>query len=583
MRKLYLLLIILICVSIILFVATFFYMDTHRHTVLYYNIYQDRNLVSTVQLDKYNTEDRIVYKSIATTPFHSVSNERKRNLTIDKKGIQVYSYNKKNLSEGVNMDIDIRVVDSSINFLALGHSNFAYANRLPIDKDSVIFEIDAIISYFNLMDKYDFKKSGVQTFPILTHTYTFLPPYKSMIEAKFIDEEIIKIDGKKIKALRFKVRLPDKKEVLLWSNRWAHTPLRIKIPKTGFEAVLSETLQDISAKTYRIENDLYEDKEVSFNNKDITLSGTLSMPKDEGPFPAIILICGPGPQDRNGLGMFVDLADGLAQKGIAVLRFDKRGVGKSEGSFSRFTDEDLISDVSSAVDFLAKREDIDRDRIAVLGHSQGGYYAVSVAASHPQVSACIIMAGIEAMNLPDTDLEMMWSFDKSALDWGQEYLKDIAECTKDTSEILKTGNDWAILLHKRVFLKKRRLDIEKKPLELIRKVKTPVLILRGKRDAVIPVEHIKLLEETLKEGANKDYEIVYFNRLNHFFGKKIEDGIYRTHLSIDKEVAPAVIDWLNKKMISLPEPEPDGETESQKEVLLLSTENNEDKLKEGED
>ncbi len=555
MKKIYLILTITICVSIILFVATFFYIDIHRHTNYFYNIYRDRRPIATVKLDKYNTEDKLVYKSVTNTPFHSTYNTHKRKLSIDKRGLKIYSYNKKHLSEGISMDIYIKGVDSNIDFLAVGHSNFAYAKSLPVDKGFVIFEEDAIISYFNLIDKYDFKRRGLQSIPALTHTYTFLPPYKNTIQLKLGNEETIKLGGKKIKALHLIAKLPDKKEISIWVNRWTHTPLLIRAPKAGFEATWSETPEEIAAKKYAVESELYENREVSFKNKDIILAGTLSMPKGQGPFPAIILVWGSGPMDRDALGMFVDIADGLAKSGIAVLRFDKRGVGKSEANFSRFTGEDLTEDLSCAVDFLIGQDEIDKERIATLGHSEGGYYAASSAAINPDISACIIMGGVGVVNLPDTELEMLWSFDKSAVNWDKEYLEDIAKTAKDTSKVIKNGKDWTILLHKRVYLRKCRLDLEKKPLDIIRKIRVPVLILSGRRDTIILPEYTKLLEEVLKEGGNENYQIIDFNRLNHFFGKKIEDGIRRTHLAIDGEVIGSMKKWLNENLISPPKEE----------------------------
>ncbi|NQT06767.1 MAG: alpha/beta fold hydrolase [Candidatus Omnitrophica bacterium] len=552
MRKIYLALIIFICLSIILFVAAFFYIDTHRHTTFLYNIYKNGRPFATVEVDKYNTEDSIVYRSTTSTPFYSTSDIHKRKISVEKKGLKVRDYNKKHLGEGVSMDIHIRRVDSSINFLAVGHSNFAYANRLRVNNDFVIFEKDAILSYFNLVDKYDFKKGGVQSMPALMHTYTFLPPYKSDIRLKLINEELITLGNKRVKALHFSVKPPNEKEIKLWINRWTHMPLLIKAPQEDFEFVWSESLNEIYAQRYTVENELYADREIAFKNKDIVLSGTLSTPKTEGPHPAIVLVWGPGPVDRNALGIFTDMADRLAQHGISVLRFDKRGVSKSGGNFARFTDADLIDDINKAVEFLAQQDDIDKKRIAILGYSEGGYHATAVAADNPGISACIILAGIESLHLPDTDLEMMWSFDKSALKWDVEYLKDITKTARDTSAILKGGKDWTILLQKRVYLKKCRMDIERKPFDIIRRLKIPVLILRGKKDTVIPQEHINVLEETLKQGGNEDYGIKYFNKLNHFFGKKMEDGIHRTYISLDNEVTDAIIEWLDKKLVTPP-------------------------------
>jgi len=557
MRRLYIILLMAVCISVILFVVAFFYIDTHRHTTFFYAVYKNQNVSSTVKLDKYNTEDKIVYKSETLTPFHSVYDKVRRNLSINKKGLKVYSYEKKYLSEGVSMNIYIRRVDSSMNFLAVGHSDFAYGDRLPANKDSIIFEKDAIISYFNLVDKYDFKAGGLQNIHALTHTYAFLPPYKSNLETWVQDEGVIEVDSKKIKAVCLKVRLPDKNEIRVWINRWTHIPLLVEEPRAGFKAVYSERPQPVTAKTHKKESDKYKNREVKFKNKDITLSGTLSIPEGEGPFRAVMLVWGPGPQDREALGMFTDMADGLAQNGTAVLRFDKRGIAKSEGDFSRFTGKDLAGDLSCALDFLLGQEQIDKDRIAVLGHSEGGYYAAQLAVTNPKISACIIMAGVGAVNLPDTSLEMMWNFDKSAINWSEEYMKDISDTAEDTAEILQSGKDWALLLHKRIFLKKRRLDIEKNPADIVRKLKIPTLILRAGKDTVTLPGHIELLEEAFKEGGHDAYEIIYFNRLNHFFAQKLQDGIHRTRLSIDKNVIDTIVKWLDKNLTGPPEPEPE--------------------------
>ena len=554
MQKIYLALIATISIAIILFVATFFYIDTHRHTTFFYCIKKDTLPVAAVELDKYNTEESIVYKSVTSTPFRSTSTIHKRKLSIDKKGLTVHSYNKKHLSKGIAMDAYIRKVDSSINFLAMGHSNFAYAKRLPVDKHFIIFESDAIVSYFNLIDKYDFKKGGLQTIPILTHTYTFLPPYKSYIDVKLHKEEVLKLGHKKIKAVRLTARLAEKKEITLWISRWTHIPLKIKIPASGFSAIKVDEPIEISAQKYIPEDKTYEEKEILFESKDSTLSGTLSIPEGDGPFPGVLLVWGPGPFDREYAGIFTDIALSFAKRGIATLRFDKRGIGKSEGDFSKFTGHDMIDDVSNALNFLKESDKIDIKRIAILGHSEGGYYASQAATSDPDISACIIMGGIETINLPDTDLEMMWNFDKSALKWDEKYLKDIARCAEDTSQILNIGKDWAFLLQKRVYLKKTKLDRERKPVEIIRNFKIPLLILRGKKDTVIPQKHIKLLKEILKESGNKEYRIVSFNRLNHFFGKKVEDNIHRTHISVDKQVTDTIINWLEKNLLARSEP-----------------------------
>jgi dienelactone hydrolase len=129
-------------------------------------------------------------------------------------------------------------------------------------------------------------------------------------------------------------------------------------------------------------------KDISFKNKSagITLAGTLTLPTAGKPFPAVILITGSGRP-------FLILADYLSRKGIAVLRFDDRGVGKSTGDFSKATSAEFATDVVSGMEYLRKRKDIDPNKIGLLGHSEGGLIAPMIAAKNRDVAFIVLMAG----------------------------------------------------------------------------------------------------------------------------------------------------------------------------------------------
>ncbi|EOZ98614.1 hypothetical protein A33Q_1268 [Indibacter alkaliphilus LW1] len=130
----------------------------------------------------------------------------------------------------------------------------------------------------------------------------------------------------------------------------------------------------------------YESKNVSFSNEEvgINLSGTLTIPHGDGPFPALILVSGSGPQDRNSSIFdhepFWVLADFFSSNGVLVLRYDERGVGESEGDFSAATSEDFKNDAQHAISFLRTLDIVDPDKIGMLGHSEGGMIAWMMAA-----------------------------------------------------------------------------------------------------------------------------------------------------------------------------------------------------------
>ena len=145
----------------------------------------------------------------------------------------------------------------------------------------------------------------------------------------------------------------------------------------------------------------YREVAVEYPNnaaKGVTLAATLTEPKGDGPFPAVVLISGSGPQDRDetllGHKPFLVLADYLTRRGIAVLRFDDRGTGASTGDHGAATSEDFATDAAAGVEFLKGRKEIDPKQIGLMGHSEGGLIAPMVAAEHPDdIAFVVLLAG----------------------------------------------------------------------------------------------------------------------------------------------------------------------------------------------
>ena len=143
----------------------------------------------------------------------------------------------------------------------------------------------------------------------------------------------------------------------------------------------------------------YSSCDVSFANPagGLALAGTLTVPQGKGPFPAVVLVHGSGPVDRDetlfGHKIFLVLADHLSRQGIAVLRYDKRGIGKSGGVYKGATTHDFASDAEAAVAFLRGRPEVDAARIGMVGHSEGGLIAPMVAARDPKLAFVVMLAG----------------------------------------------------------------------------------------------------------------------------------------------------------------------------------------------
>ncbi len=159
----------------------------------------------------------------------------------------------------------------------------------------------------------------------------------------------------------------------------------------GFELTQAD---DDPADAARIRHD------VAFESGAISLAGTLTLPDGDGPHPAVILISGSGAQDRDGRNPALPnyrplrrIADHLARNGIATLRFDERGFAASGGDHATATTADFADDNEAALRYLLDRPEIDRARVGILGHSEGGVIAAMVAARNPDVAFVITMAG----------------------------------------------------------------------------------------------------------------------------------------------------------------------------------------------
>src|SRR5215468_797655 len=181
----------------------------------------------------------------------------------------------------------------------------------------------------------------------------------------------------------------------------ALTPLLIARGAIGLAAI-----QDTTAKGAALNRPQepkkpypYDEEEVSYENKrdGVKLAGTLTFPRGKGPFPAVLLITGSGPQDRNesllGHKPFLVLADYLTRQGIAVLRVDDRGIGGSTGSVPNSTSENFGTDVLAGIEFLKSHKGVNPKQIGLIGHSEGGLIAPMVAAQSNDVAFIVMLAG----------------------------------------------------------------------------------------------------------------------------------------------------------------------------------------------
>jgi hypothetical protein len=309
----------------------------------------------------------------------------------------------------------------------------------------------------------------------------------------------------------------------------------------------------------------YRDEDVSYANPaaSITLATTLTIPPGKGPFPAVLLITGSGPQDRDealmGHRPFLVLSDYHTRRGIAVLRADDRGIGKSGGNFASGTTADFATDAEAGVAYLKARPNVDPHKIGLIGHSEGGIIAPMVAARNPDVAYIVTMAG---SGVPGDQILVAQSrlIAEAAGQSTAEAEKNANE-EREVLEPVKNQKDRATLeteLRKRLAGKgpEAQVDAQMKaltspwfqyflaydPAEALRKVQCPVLALNGEKDLQVPPkQNLPAIRRALEEGGNRHFETDELPGLNHLL-QTAATGSPTEYAEIEETISPVALE-----------------------------------------
>ncbi|UUC44122.1 alpha/beta hydrolase family protein [Flavobacterium cerinum] len=321
----------------------------------------------------------------------------------------------------------------------------------------------------------------------------------------------------------------------------------------------------------------YYSEDIIFENRQagITLAGTLTLPKKEGVFPAVVLITGSGPQDRNealaGHKPFLVLSDYLTKNGIAVLRYDDRGTALSEGDFNSATSVDLASDVANAVAYLKNRKEIDRTKIGLIGHSEGGLIAPLVATESKDIAFIVMLggpgipgdkilliqqrliaraSGISEQEIRQTERinKRIFSIVKKSSDVEQlktELRSDLKKFLSKNARSKKTNGksdeEYINLQVKTYATPWMQYFIKYNPEPTLKKVKIPVLALNGERDLQItPKENLRAIKKALCKAGNKKLTIRELPTLNHLF-QESDTGAPHEYETIEQTYSPTVL------------------------------------------
>lgn len=356
------------------------------------------------------------------------------------------------------------------------------------------------------------------------------------------------------------------------AGKWSQNQDTVALEFKRSDEVLAVRRPQNPAKPYP-----YKEEEVSFQNAagTATLAGTLTLPQGTGPFPAALLVAGSGPQNRDeflaGHRSFLVLADALVRKGIAVLRYDKRGIGKSTGDFSTATTEDFAADAEAALGFLKGRKETLREKVGVLGHSEGGLIAPLLAgkgkvawivllATPAQTGEKMMLAQsraiAEAAGMPIAQVAQSLDVDRKAYAMVREERDWVVLEKKLDAMVISSGMEEGSMpasVQAQIHMLSSpwfRHFLDYDPLPALKKVKCPALVLNGSKDLqVSSAENLPLIQKALEEAGDKEATVKEMPDLNHLL-QHAESGTPAEYGAIEETIAAEALqlicDWAAK-------------------------------------
>ncbi|HWB23831.1 MAG TPA: alpha/beta fold hydrolase [Chitinophagaceae bacterium] len=371
----------------------------------------------------------------------------------------------------------------------------------------------------------------------------------------------------------------------MWLQRGAQLPLTLK------QIIQPVTAEDAKPQTPAPPYS-YNSDDVEYDNADksVHFGATFTYPKTGGPFATALLITGSGQQDRDetifGHKPFAVLADYLTKKGYAVLRVDDRGIGKTTGTLLGVTSADFAADAEAGLAYLKTRPEVDKNKLGLIGHSEGGAIAPMVAAKHPELDFIVLWAGPIVGGLKTNVEQNAHSLLKAGIDttavnaFKDIHTKELQQFGKsaDVSTLNKNVkavyNQWkqqqssavlsqlyatdTTIIGKSIYsiydglydLQWMRFFIVHSFADDLAKVHCKVLAINGDKDMQVnAAENLHAADSILRANKNPHYKTVVLKGLNHLLqpavtGEVSEYGTIQT--TIAPEALQTIGDWLDK-------------------------------------
>ncbi|MFC1576465.1 alpha/beta hydrolase family protein [Candidatus Omnitrophota bacterium] len=554
MRKLYTIFILSLILLAILVTLSFMFFEKEKHLTLFYEIELKGELVGHIEIDRYKTEDKITYKSVTFRPKALLDKVTREKITFSRKDFRLERYTRECKDFGAAVKaFYVKNGPDSIDFLAVSGPRFSTISSIAPEEDEAVFDEASLLTFMPLVDKYDFIRGGAQLFSALCITPDLLPPVRGKIIFVPVRDEYASIGGITAKSRCIIVRAKTFPKMYLWVSKIGRRIVRMENRAMGLVIKEVRVPRKTVVESFVKPGKVYKSHQVLFPSDDIALAGTIDTPEKEGKLPGVLLVAGKAQYDRENAGLFTGISRKLAQNGYIVLRYDKRGTGKSQGDNATASIADDIKDTESAFRFLESHENVDTKRLFVITHAEASaYLSESDFLKHPRVRGVVMLSVTRPVLLQDFECKKIRSELQTLEMLDGNYPEALRALQVETLNLVKNSkSQYAFLLGKHVFVTRMRELLGFDPLDGFRKIDIPLIIIQGKKDLSASPDYVREIEKILTKLKLQQFSTVYFRGLGHFLGELVTVEKEADHYVVDPEVVGTIALWLNEKCANI--------------------------------
>lgn len=547
MRSIYLLLIASVIAIILLLAGAFYYFEATSHKNYYYMISSSGNLIGEEEVDKYITDENIIYKAKQNAPFAMDFDKWNSRLVLGRASGNLRDYEIESSNDRFKQLYMLKKSGEGFDFLAIAKSKYSLLYNIEFKKKDLPFSRRNISTLYPIIKSYKYNKGGAQYFNVIRFHSDIMPPYETSISLTSIRDEFLKINNARIKTECLVIKEGDNDIGRVWVSKSGHDIMAYEDITQNYYYELTDKRGIFVARNYALKDISYISKRITISlDKDKIMQGILSRPKKKGLYPLVLLISGEEAVDESNYGLFVDMADCLAKNGFAVFRYNIVSDAKKV-DFQAVSINDEYKAIKLIIEYFEDYRSVDTENIFLIAHADANYFLPGLILNEKRIKGWVMLNPKNLAPVTEVEAQEFKNYVKTQLNTDVLFYDNVISANENSLiTALQSTKYYTGALSKKIYTGRIKEIAKLDSLNQIRDVNAPILIIQGKNENRYDNSFMKAIESNFENRPSRT--IIYFRKLNYYLGHIETSPIIKAHYIIDKEALETICGWLKQNI-----------------------------------